>query len=302
MKRILVFLVLFLGCETVIDIDIPKEDPKLVLNGFFNPDSTFSVTLFESKYILDTGDFEPIGSALVSIFDNDGTKLTDLIDRGEGRYISTFIPESGREYRIEASRNGFESIFAEDMIPEDSARISNIELRNVTPPEELIYYEDGSGLYEITFTLQDFSGNDFYEVQIYEYSVFEYDGQVFANINHRYLDSEDPVFDDFSNSGIGLLFQDVLFDGNEKGITIETFLDLGNSCEEIPECKRQDFFFVTRKVSEAYFNYVRTFQLQQDLNGNPFAEPVSVFNNISNGYGVFAGFRESKFPLKAPDN
>ncbi|MFP4340863.1 MAG: DUF4249 family protein [Cyclobacteriaceae bacterium] len=32
--------------------------------------------------------------------------------------------------------------------------------------------------------------------------------------------------------------------------------------------------------------------LQLDTDGNPFAEPVPVYNNIMGGYGIFAGFSQ----------
>lgn len=45
------------------------------------------------------------------------------------------------------------------------------------------------------------------------------------------------------------------------------------------------------KVSPAYYNYKETLALQSSINNNPFAEPVSVYSNIRNGYGIFAGYR-----------
>lgn len=55
-----------------------------------------------------------------------------------------------------------------------------------------------------------------------------------------------------------------------------------------------------KKVSEAYFLYKETYALQQSVDGDPFAEPVTVFNNIENGYGIFAGYRTTLYPLEVP--
>lgn len=44
------------------------------------------------------------------------------------------------------------------------------------------------------------------------------------------------------------------------------------------------------KVSPAYYNYKETLAPQSSINNNPFAEPVSVYSNIRNGYGIFAGY------------
>lgn len=297
MKRFIILILLFLGCETIIDIDIPDDEPRLVLNSFFNPDSTLSISLFQSMGILETGDFKAIDGAVVSVFDKDGAQITQLTDNGEGKYSSLFVPQAGEEYRIEASKNGFSTIESSDMIPLDSARIISIDLTLT----ESGFEGGGSGEYDIEFTIKDFAGSDFYEVQVFERSVYEFDGVRYENFGNRFLDSEDPVFDEFNSSGLGLLFGDALFDEGELKISVSAFLNLGNNCEEAPECISEESFLIVRKVSESYFNYNRTLRLQQDLEGNPFAEPVSVFNNIKNGFGIFAGYRNSTFLLEAPE-
>ena len=298
MKRFLILLLLFSGCETIIDIDIPEDEPRLVLNGFINPDSTLSISLFQSMGILETGEFRAVEAANVTVYDKDGVRIADLTDSGSGRYMSAFIPEVGQEYRIEASKSNFATVESSDMIPSDSAEVISINL-NLT---ESGFEGGGSGEYDIDFTIRDYAGTDFYEVQVFERSVYEFDGQRYENFGNRFLESEDPVFDEFNSSGLGLLFGDALFDEGELKITVSTYLNLGNNCDEVPECLSEESFLIVRKVSESYFRYNRTLRLQQDLEGNPFAEPVSVFNNIKNGFGIFAGYRNSTFLLEVPEN
>lgn len=289
MKKLVLLLLFYSACETIVDIDIPKDESRLVLNGFFNPDSTFSVSLYQSLHILDPGEFKVVEDATVSIFDSEGAKLADLQDAGLGSYTSTFKPEVGKEYRIEASKSGFETIEATDIIPIDSARIKAIQIEQTEG--------EFSGEYEITFTIEDYAEEDFYEVQVFQYSLYEFEGETFENVINHYLESEDVVFDDFTSSGTALLFRDVLFDAVESKITVSTYLNNDVGCEVNPECISDEYFLILRKVSEPYFNYNRTLRLQQDLEGNPFAEPVSVYNNITNGFGIFAGYRDSVFRI-----
>ena len=42
-------------------------------------------------------------------------------------------------------------------------------------------------------------------------------------------------------------------------------------------------------TSEAYFNYLKSFNMYQRASGNPFATPVQVYSNVENGMGIFAG-------------
>ncbi|MEO1434434.1 MAG: DUF4249 family protein, partial [Bacteroidota bacterium] len=45
-----------------------------------------------------------------------------------------------------------------------------------------------------------------------------------------------------------------------------------------------------RSVSEAYYRYQRTLVLFDFNRGDPFAEPVTIFNNVEAGLGNFAGY------------
>jgi hypothetical protein len=41
-------------------------------------------------------------------------------------------------------------------------------------------------------------------------------------------------------------------------------------------------------VSEAYFKFEKSRIVASYTNGDPFAEPVNVYSNVKNGYGIFA--------------
>ena len=46
-------------------------------------------------------------------------------------------------------------------------------------------------------------------------------------------------------------------------------------------------YWTLKNHSEDYYMYKKTFNVYQSVRGNPFAEPVQVFSNIENGYGIF---------------
>jgi len=46
--------------------------------------------------------------------------------------------------------------------------------------------------------------------------------------------------------------------------------------------------------------YAVTSQAQQNTNGSPFSEPVMVYNNIKNGYWIFAGASVYKDSIIVP--
>ncbi len=41
--------------------------------------------------------------------------------------------------------------------------------------------------------------------------------------------------------------------------------------------------------SEAYYNYMKSITKYGMSLGNPFSQPVQVYSNINNGFGIFAG-------------
>jgi hypothetical protein len=87
-----------------------------------------------------------------------------------------------------------------------------------------------------------------------------------------------------------LLFDDRLFDGDEYVLSVSC--QEARPTEKFPE---QVFLYKMslRSLSSAYYNYRVTYNLQQETKGDPFAQPVQVFNNIQNGYGIFAAFSQS---------
>ncbi len=52
--------------------------------------------------------------------------------------------------------------------------------------------------------------------------------------------------------------------------------------------------------SKEVFNYQKTRQLQGEVSGDPFAQPVQAFSNMSNGFGIFGGLTPDIETVKAP--
>jgi hypothetical protein len=51
-------------------------------------------------------------------------------------------------------------------------------------------------------------------------------------------------------------------------------------------------------LSEDYFKYKLSLEKYQETAGDPFAQPVQVYSNVENGFGIFGGYsvyRDSLF-------
>ena len=53
-------------------------------------------------------------------------------------------------------------------------------------------------------------------------------------------------------------------------------------------------YVILSTVSEGQYRYTRSVDLQYENDGNPFAEPVQVYTNVENGFGIMAGSSASQ--------
>lgn len=66
------------------------------------------------------------------------------------------------------------------------------------------------------------------------------------------------------------------------------------------EESKDSIYIYLAKTDEAYYKFNTTFRNFEDIDGNPFAEPIIVYSNIKGGLGVFCAYRLKKasYPLK----
>ncbi len=96
------------------------------------------------------------------------------------------------------------------------------------------------------------------------------------------LDTDDPLFQP-SYGYYALLLQDKTFDGDSYTVQLK-FNDYVNDPAE-----NVRIFVEVRSVSKDYYLYARTLEKAEEAEDiGFFVEPVQVYDNIENGYGIFA--------------
>ncbi len=283
----------FISCETVIDVEIPLEPAKLVINSTLIPGQPFRVHLSSSQHILDNSDYKSISGAEIKIYE-DGQLLTTLPDSTEGNYISgTFMPIVGKKYRVEASKNGFETVTAEETLPKNAVKIISVKTDTVER-NDFDYIEQ-----RLEFDIEiddDVNEENYYEIIIKRITIglyydYSQDPPVITDtitrVRNRPLQSEDPSLEEFQNYGQSIYFDDGLFNGKKYHMKVSTQSEGFSNPEDVLE----DYYEIyLRNTSEAYYLYKRSTELQNWTEDDPFAQPVQVYNNINNGYGIFAGY------------
>lgn len=298
MKRFLIIFLFLLssGCELVVDVDVPFDGEQLVVSSFNYPDSLWNASITLNRYILgpDSIPYKRLENATVTIHDESGLVAT-LEHVADGKYRSgSEKPQPGKEYTIHVSAPGHPSVEAHSMIP-IAATIASVEIEDGAV--------DGKPTEIIKLTFVDRSDTkDFYHIR-FEPIENDYDfltGEFSLTVYPHQISSVNPDLNSqFIPVDAGLLVKDVLFNGKQT----EVRMRLTNTSPYEPNyfpSHFPGFRVVLRSVSEDYYNYMATKQLQDETSGNPFAQPVNVYNNISNGFGIFAGLNSSIFEHNHP--
>jgi len=289
-------VMLLTSCELVVDVDLPEFKPSLVINSVIHPDTTFTIDLSTNRSILDSNyDFPRVSGATLSLHE-DGTLKGTFSESNDfpGRYTFDAYPSPGATYKIVAEKSGLPAAEAQAAIPLEKtvAEIGETSYRKSEYDGQII---------KLNYTIDDPKGEDFYEVKLYVAGYYResyYDEEkdtVILGEEQRYLSewyywTLGANVNEFEDTNADYIFDDELFDGQKKRITIE----FDNLIYHTPDADGNDTSYYTlqiRRLAKDYYRYLITSNLQYDLGGNGFSEPVQVYSNIKNGYGIFGAYQ-----------
>jgi hypothetical protein len=271
---ILFIIFLLFSCETIVNVNLPKHNPKIVVNSINSPEFPWVVDLSLSKGILESGDIKMLSGAKVGIYEN-GESIALLKEIKNGLYAAVDkMPKVGIDYQLKVSAKGFKPVSADCHIPKV------VTINDVTTN---VLQSDERKELEFIISFADPPKTDNY----YSFSVY-------ANGYAVYFSSNDLVFQDEENSfefsgrrfsGYKAIFDDSVLKGCTYSLKI--YIDLDN--------KGNKYEIVLSSLSKEYYLYLITRRTQAENEDNPFAEPVMVFNNINGGFGIFTGYNVSKY-------
>ena len=305
------------ACELAVEVDVPEHDPQLVAQGFFAPDSSWTVRLRSSA---DIGGRDDIGKlavtdASVRVTDEAGGYSAALVHVGDGIYVSApgEHPVAGAAYTLRAEAPGFPSVRAVSSAPAATAKIEQLER---------IDYAGGGlpgdpYLMRARVQIKDPPGTNYYKLELFRWTPlgeeesfgrrlildtpegipaydeldFESSETSFRYDDYAYFfDAPEVIGDDARYDGA--LFSDELFDGQTKSFEIIT------AGPQYSFATVENRYKLTLSVlSEDYFVYHHTVLLQAENVGelNIAAAllqtpPIHVHSNVEEGLGVFAGY------------
>ncbi|MBK7212384.1 MAG: DUF4249 domain-containing protein [Bacteroidales bacterium] len=286
---IIAFLV---GCEKTEKIeDFPKTAPKMALNCIMIPDSGITVIIYKSLSILDNAPNKVLNQATLELF-KDGVSVGKLeaANHFSYYYFPDIKPEPGHEYKLTASLKGFETITAASDIP-SKAEITNLStIVRDTSSWGWVY---GTNYFFSTGKLilglkDDHETENYYRLSMYmldtTYSFNEYGDTVDTFIYRNSLqdynnESSNPMIE--FTEGESYYFSDQYLNGKE--FTIELPIRYSGSTPG------DSLFIELSAISMDLYLFKKSMIKYNDSQSNPFSEPIKIYTNIENGYGIFAG-------------
>lgn len=287
---VLLFIVLTIAsCEQFLEVDLPDAGPRLVLNSSIENTDTIKVFLSRSQHILEREDFEnpfpAVRGARVVLRDEDGNEREfSAVDESmpwEENYFYQLTGANikpGKKYEIVAEADGLPSVKSSQIFPEN-VPVKSLSFQDLGPEPNW----PQNHIIEITLGFDDLPERNYYEISG---RFFGRDIQINNGDTLQFFYSgglnPDPVNPSLRKEHMwrsnALLFQDVLIPRPNSEVVFRT---------SIPRGIEVDIFINLAHVTEAYYRYLDTVELQDYNRGDILSQPVLVFNNIQGGMGIF---------------
>ena len=291
MKRHITYTVLILtlslglfisGCET--SLELPNNNlPKLTIISHLSSNGWEKqrVFVYASQSPLDSSQFITPANLDVEVteLETDYSIRLELSDEPGNSYFEfpkDFLKQ-GFSYSISAYAPGYESVHATTTIPTPST-ISNLNVHDVSIEPSTKNEFKSILRYKLDFDINHFESNRYYHLVFYNLYVEGIDS-LWLIVDPQL--SDDQPFLHHYDFGI-LIDRDDLVPGEPLDFN---FVDWVTADSELKEV-----YVELRTITESYYKYHSSLARQLIVRQDPFAEPVTIFNNIEGGYGNFSGF------------
>ncbi|MFV0266483.1 MAG: DUF4249 domain-containing protein [Draconibacterium sp.] len=245
------------ACEKEVDLET-KHPQKRCLNCVLNPDSLVTAELTLSRDINNGYDFEPVDDATLILYTDEGDNDT-LVSAGSGKYSLHYKPEEGTTYNILVKHNTFEDLQATTTVPNRAFVTWKTDTTYVSTQGNRVFVR-------VDMTVHDNPN----ETNYYWMETIETNA-VFIDDFNRDIDTESKYGYVYYYY---LRFSDIGYSGQDMDLTFE---------------RGSGIKWYLWSCDPHYDKYLKS-TLKARLNAEkdlPFREPVQIYSNIENGYGIF---------------
>ncbi|MES2702086.1 MAG: DUF4249 domain-containing protein [Bacteroidota bacterium] len=282
----IVAIALFASCTKEVSIKVPPYVSKLTVNSINEAGDPIALRVSRSVSIADRK-YQPdltVGGAAVDLYENGTLKQTLVFDQTYQAYVSTVTATVGNQYSIKVSAPTYTSVSAETGVP------SPITIQNFTRIKNARTDADGNTQDQVIFNFDDpATAGDYYIIRLMpEFDSNNYYYNFCVNTTDASLETVSSENVDlttcFDNRGI--FMRDELFNGTQKQIKL--YVNSSNFNISYNGVDTAHLVLELWHVPDTYFRYEKSRISADNSNGDPFAEPVNTYSNVTNGYGIFS--------------
>ncbi len=293
---ILFFSMIWSSCEKEVKFDFDNQERLVVFSNFSDQNDLEVLVYTTQSRLTPTETTRFLTDATVMVFS--GGQLIEILnlvpadpEASTPPYYrsETLVPKVGVIYSIKVSVPGYETVTATNSIPQP-VPIQAVDFSS----NFIVNVEDETSVnFNIDVTIQDPQEvANYYHIIFYQeiipYTVDEKGDSLLGEVaflmpRSLKIGPETPAVKHFD--GKSLLAKDATFNGQEVTFSVEGSYSF-NPALYLPG----RFLVELRTVSEAYYYYHTTLTLQQEAGEGPLSPGVVVFDNVENGFGIFAGF------------
>jgi len=266
------------------DIDLPPHESQLAASLFLDSrDSAISAIVSSSKGIYDTGQSKSIKDAECVLNVGSTTYNWSTMDQYE-RYTELLPDRFGAPtdtLLFTVNHPDFTSVSATQVFP--SAPQVSVELNYGATQ---LYGEISD---ELIITLKDIPGvNQHYIVSIDVHFRTALSGQDTSEYYNLYWETEYPNSTPLWGQGSALLLSE---DGLDRNIKFSA----ATGINPIDFAMLHEYRVKVSALSEEWYLFYKSYAAYENANGNPFAEPVVLYSNMSNNMGCFGVSTTKRF-------
>lgn len=282
----LIFCFALIACERDVTLDLPKADPKIVLNSISLSGDTIKGKLQRSKGIEEiVGDFDAIENASITVFKN-GVLMETLTSNQDGDFESTYSANPGEEWRISISANGYATVSSQSRVPtKRDFTITHFKRESL------------EGNNYLTFTIQftdPSNEKNFYSLRAtkfaYDYFIEDY-SETLLNISTQY---EPLLQENISVEDINPVFSDDIFNGKTVSMRVSVLSNSPFGGEPYPDQDTGTYYIYLNHITEDIYTYQKTLSAYRNAFNDFFSERVKVIGNVQNGFGIFGIYSHHK--------
>ncbi|MBW8688061.1 DUF4249 domain-containing protein [Chitinophaga rhizophila] len=272
--NIAVLVIAFTACRKESRIDIPYQGDKIVLNSLIQPDSLIYFRITRSKPVKEYQNlqFPEIKGADITLLEN-GKRLPAPVWKvinGKGYYVSQAFAQAGKQYAVRVAYDGLTSVLAADSTP-GHPEISDAFAQKTAN--------------RVRFTLRDNAAErNYYRIRVYNADTVN--GIVTPMKRDTVKFRLDPSFNNNFFDVIGntyyseVLLKDDRISGKEVQFVLQTNKQVTASYMMVE----------VSNLTESAYKYLDNTFAQRLENRLEFSlQPVDIYSNVTNGYGIIAG-------------